>query len=160
MEDCKAKYPGPVIVVFFLAVFVCAFVCFRLLTQEFTIWEQTTATIPVISGYTHLEISNGEIADFASTDRTKVEPCSTYVHLDGKELDVQGDWHRSEIDVAWVHPVNSPSRLDASFPLLQVAMKGTRPTLRGVLMVTTSAHASGVFQHKVCCGIDCDKAEL
>ena len=116
--------------------------------------------IPVISGYTELKLTGGTVADYRSPPAFEVSDCGTFLYLDGKEIQFRGRWEETQMEAAWVHPLNEPTRLDQKFPLMQIAMKGERPMVQGVLTITSSGHASGVYTEQVCCGEDCARDEL
>lgn len=120
----------------------------------------TTAYVPVISAFAHLTITGGELADHQPEPSQTVTDCGSFIHLDAKELQFRGSWEKDSIECAWVHPLNEASRLEAEFPLLQLALRGDQPTAKGELLVTTSAHSDGIYGGQVCCGYDCPKTEL
>jgi hypothetical protein len=91
---------------------------------------KTPEMIPVISAFADMTITNGEMADHSAKPSHEVSECGSFVYLDSKEIDFRGKWNKDGFEAAWVHPVNEPTRTDATFPILQVALKGNCVFLR------------------------------
>lgn len=68
-----------------------------------------------------------------------------------------GKWEKKIIQGAWNEAINEPSRKQAKFELLQVALSGAAPTIKGRLVVTRSQYAEHIFEEHVCCGYNCEK---